>query len=58
MSQFGAIIFKSNSIKPDPDLVEMLHEAWIDVYFTKQHGTVTIKLTDSNYDVITILSKD
>jgi competence protein ComEC len=53
-----AIIFKSNSIKPDPDLVEMLHEAWIDVYFTKQHGTVTIKLTDSNYDVITILSKD
>ncbi len=53
-----AIIFKSNLIKPDPDLVEMLHEAWIDVYFTKQHGTVTIKLTDSNYDVITILSKD
>ncbi|WLR56574.1 ATP-dependent DNA helicase [Mesobacillus subterraneus] len=53
-----AIIFKSNSIKPDPDLVEMLHEAWIDVYFTKQHGTVTIKLTDSTYDVITIFSEE
>ncbi|ESU30388.1 hypothetical protein G3A_22620 [Bacillus sp. 17376] len=53
-----AVIFKSNSIKPDPDLVEMLHEAWIDVYFTKQHGTVTIKLTDSTYDVITILSEE
>jgi competence protein ComEC len=53
-----AVIFKSKSVKPDPDLLEMLHEAWIDVYFTKQHGTVTIKLTDSNYDVITILSKD
>lgn len=52
-----AIIFKSNKVRPDPDLVEMLHEAWIDVYFTKQHGTVTIKLTDSNYDVITILNK-
>jgi beta-lactamase superfamily II metal-dependent hydrolase len=52
-----AIIYKSNKVKPDPGLVEMLHEAWIDVYFTKQHGTVTIKLTDSNYDVITILSK-
>ncbi|MBT2682002.1 ATP-dependent DNA helicase [Bacillus sp. ISL-37] len=53
-----AVIFKSNSVKPDPDLVEMLHEAWIDVYFTKQHGTVTIKLTDSTYDVITILSEE
>ncbi|RSD26524.1 ATP-dependent DNA helicase [Mesobacillus subterraneus] len=53
-----AVIFKSSAIKPDPDLVEMLHEAWIDVYFTKQHGTVTIKLTDSNYDVITIMSKE
>lgn len=53
-----AVIFKSNTVKPDPDLVEMLHEAWIDVYFTKQHGTVTIKLTDSTYDVITILSEE
>jgi competence protein ComEC len=52
-----AIIFKSGNVKPDPDLVELLHEAWIDVYLTKQHGTITIKLTDSNYDVITILSK-
>jgi competence protein ComEC len=53
-----AIIFKSSSTKPDPDLVEMLHEAWIDVYFTKQHGTVTIKLTESTYDVITIASEE
>lgn len=53
-----AILFQSRTIKPDPDLIEMLHEAWIDVYFTKQHGTVTIKLTDSNYDVITILSEE
>ena len=53
-----AVIFKSNTIKPDPDLLEMLNEAWIDVYFTKQHGTVTIKLTDSNYDVITIMSEE
>ncbi|MCM3122168.1 MULTISPECIES: ATP-dependent DNA helicase [unclassified Mesobacillus] len=53
-----AIIFKSNSIKPDPDLVEMLHEAWIDVYFTKQHGTVTIKFTQSTYDVITIMGEE
>lgn len=53
-----ALIFKSKTIKPDPNLLEMLLEAWIDVYFTKQHGTVTIKFTDTNYDVITILSKD
>lgn len=53
-----AVIFQSSTIKPDPDLVEMLHEAWIDVYFTKQHGTVTIKLTESTYDVITIASED
>ncbi|WP_079509526.1 hypothetical protein [Mesobacillus jeotgali] len=53
-----AVIFKSNSTKPDPNLVEMLHEAWIDVYFTKQHGTVTIKFTDSTYDVITIMNEE
>jgi competence protein ComEC len=53
-----ALIFKSKTARPDPDLLEMLLEAWIDVYFTKQHGTVTIKFTDSNYDVITILSKE
>ncbi|WP_210365445.1 ATP-dependent DNA helicase [Bacillus sp. REN3] len=53
-----AILFHSNEIKPDPDLLEMLHEAWIDVYSTRQHGTVTIKFTDSNYDVITILSEE
>jgi competence protein ComEC len=53
-----AVMFASNSTKPDPDLVEMLHEAWIDVYFTKQHGTVTIKFTDSTYDVITIMNDE
>lgn len=53
-----AVIFKSNTIKPDPDIVEMLNEAWIDVYFTKQHGTVTVKFTDSTYDVITIMSEE
>jgi competence protein ComEC len=49
-----AVIFQSRKVKPDEDLFKMLHEAWIDVYYTGVHGTVTIKFTDLNYEVITI----
>jgi beta-lactamase superfamily II metal-dependent hydrolase len=39
---------------PDPDILHDLYDVWSEVYFTKKHGTVTIKFTDSNYEVITI----
>ncbi|UII54608.1 ATP-dependent DNA helicase [Cytobacillus spongiae] len=53
-----AIIFQSKTTKPSSELLDMLHQAWIDVYYTKKHGTVTMKFTDINYEVITISNKD
>lgn len=38
----------------DPDILVDLHETWSEIYSTKKHGTITIKFTDSNYEIITI----
>jgi competence protein ComEC len=38
----------------DQDLLRDLQGIWSEVYFTKKHGTVTIKFTESNYEIITI----
>ncbi len=40
--------------EPDSDLLYHLHNTWSEIYFTKRHGTITIKFTDSKYEVITI----
>ncbi|MDQ1145283.1 competence protein ComEC [Bacillus sp. SORGH_AS 510] len=39
---------------PDSKILRDLNETWSEVYFTKKHGTVTVKLTEKNYEVITI----
>lgn len=49
-----AVIFSGEKIKPSSDIFELLHDEWIDLYYTKKHGTITIKFTDINYEVITI----
>jgi competence protein ComEC len=49
-----AVIFHAKNKKPSTDLYERLLHAWIEVYYTKKHGTITIKFTDSNYEVINI----
>jgi competence protein ComEC len=49
-----AVIFHSKTIKPSPDLFELLNDAWIDVYYTKNHGTITIKFTNLHYETIKI----
>lgn len=36
------------------ELIDDLYEAWSEVYLTRKHGTVTIKFTESNYEVFTI----
>ncbi len=53
-----AILFHKSSAKPDSDLFGLLNDAWVDVYYTRKHGTVTIKFTDINYEVITIFQED
>ncbi|MEH7093437.1 hypothetical protein [Neobacillus vireti] len=42
----------------DQDLLRDLQGIWSEVYLTKKHGTVTIKFTESNYEIITIPLKD
>lgn len=53
-----AILFHKSSIKPASDLFGLLNDAWVDVYYTRKHGTVTIKFTDINYEVITIFQEE
>lgn len=49
-----SILFAPEEEKHDPDILVDLHESWSEIYSTKKHGTITIKFTDSNYEVITI----
>jgi len=49
-----SILFAADEQHPDPNMVDDLHQSWSEVYFTQKHGTVTIKFTESNYEVFTI----
>lgn len=49
-----SILSGADEDKLDQDLLHDLQGIWSEVYFTKKHGTVTIKLTESNYELITI----
>lgn len=51
-----AILFHKEGLLPSDQMIERLQEVWIDVYETKQVGTVTIKLSRDSYEVITISS--
>ncbi|MEH7303496.1 hypothetical protein [Neobacillus drentensis] len=49
-----SILFAPEEEQHDPEILVDLHETWSEIYSTKKHGTITIKFTDSNYEVITI----
>ncbi|WP_203361922.1 hypothetical protein [Bacillus sp. REN10] len=49
-----ALIFTKKESLPASELMEMLHQMWIDVYYTKQHGLVMIKFNKIGYEVFTI----
>ncbi|WP_338749620.1 hypothetical protein [Bacillus sp. FJAT-52991] len=49
-----AIIFKKREVLPGAELMEMLHQLWIDIYYTKKHGLVMIKFNQVGYEVLTI----
>jgi beta-lactamase superfamily II metal-dependent hydrolase len=48
-----SILFESEQHQPDPDIIYDLQDAWSEVFFTKKHGTITIKFTENNYEVFT-----
>ncbi|MFT4413062.1 ComEC/Rec2 family competence protein [Fredinandcohnia humi] len=49
-----AVIFHKRGLLPSQDVLERLSNMWIDIYYTKQFGSVTIKFTHTDYEVITI----
>lgn len=53
-----AIFFHEKDKKPEQELIQRLAEAWIDVYHAKRHGTIIIKFTDNNYEVLTIANEE
>lgn len=52
-----SILFESENHQPDPNIIHDLQDTWSEVFFTKRHGTVTIKFTETNYEVFTIPSE-
>lgn len=49
-----SVIFTADGQHPNIDIVDDLLQTWSEVYYTQKHGTVTIKFTESNYEVFTI----
>jgi competence protein ComEC len=49
-----SILFGTEEDRLNQDLLRDLQSIWSEVYFTKKHGTVTIKFTEANYEIITI----
>ncbi|MDQ1001748.1 beta-lactamase superfamily II metal-dependent hydrolase [Neobacillus niacini] len=48
-----SILFESEQHQPDPNIIYDLQDTWSEVFFTKKHGTITIKFTENNYEVFT-----
>jgi beta-lactamase superfamily II metal-dependent hydrolase len=48
-----SILFESEQHQPDPDIIYDLQDTWSEVFYTKKHGTITIKFTENNYEVFT-----
>jgi competence protein ComEC len=49
-----AVIFRTSERNPSGDVLDRLHETWIDTYLTMQSGNISIKCSNENYKVITI----
>ncbi|WP_163581987.1 ComEC/Rec2 family competence protein [Gracilibacillus saliphilus] len=48
-----SIIFPSQTHKINESLIERLNATWIDVYFLKQSGTVFVRLSKNDYEILT-----
>ncbi|PWU68665.1 hydrolase [Gracilibacillus dipsosauri] len=47
-----SIIFHSNKHEINEDLIERLNASWIDIYFLKQSGTVYVRMSQSDYELL------
>ncbi|WP_462412007.1 ComEC/Rec2 family competence protein [Neobacillus sp. Marseille-QA0830] len=48
-----SILFTSEDLS-DTDMISSLRQTWSEVYSTKRHGTVTLKFSESKYEIFTI----
>ncbi|WP_064091055.1 ComEC/Rec2 family competence protein [Rossellomorea aquimaris] len=53
-----AVLYRSKEKLLNGDTLEAINEAWIDLYLTGQHGLISIKFNQSNYEVITFDQED
>jgi beta-lactamase superfamily II metal-dependent hydrolase len=49
-----AIVFYKDDQKGITDVLERLHETWMDIYQTRQVGNISVKAKDHDYQVFTI----
>jgi competence protein ComEC len=49
-----AVIFQAANTEPHEDILKLLQEMWLDVHYTKMHGILTIKMTPTNHEIISI----
>jgi competence protein ComEC len=49
-----SVLFTPEEEHPDPEILHNLQATWSEVYSTKMHGSVTLKFTESKYEVFTI----
>lgn len=49
---YMSIIFPSQTHKINESLIERLNATWIDVYFLKQTGTVFVRLSKDDYEIL------
>ncbi|HEY2421145.1 MAG TPA: hypothetical protein VGI04_07010 [Neobacillus sp.] len=49
-----SILLAADKQQPDPDIVDDLYKTWSEIYLVKKHDAVTIKFTESNYELFTV----
>ncbi|WP_226657499.1 ComEC/Rec2 family competence protein [Guptibacillus hwajinpoensis] len=53
-----AVIFRHNNIDVSESVLERLNESWTDVYYPYRIGSVTLRIQNDRYDVITLPTKE
>ncbi|WP_096200903.1 ComEC/Rec2 family competence protein [Bacillus sp. FJAT-45350] len=53
-----AILFHKMGVRPSETVLERLQETWIDIYQTSKNGSISIKCTSENYQILTVHTEE
>lgn len=53
----NAYIYHSKKTPYSPDTIGLFHDAWIQTYHADKHGTIILKFSDDNYEIISLYRK-